>query len=221
MKIIFVATLIGFTSQIFASNIVIADLKNEIMNLARTYEGRTDQDGKLQNELEQKVQDLEKVLPYLTMQEKAQKIGGAWRQVFGPYSPKGDGTIPVGTSTANIYQIIFPQGIFYNVALSRLAKFKAVILLKGKYQVTDEAIEAVFTRNSILLRGIPDNRLYELAQKLEAGEISPYHLPSRLKPVGLGGQLLEVYADDEVRILRGKTESFVRPALYIMEKAKM
>lgn len=207
-----------FSAQ--ASDVRVTELKREIMTMARAYEGKPDVDGALQKGIEEKVQDLEKVIPHLTMQEKAQKIGGAWRQVFGPYSPTGDGTIPLGTNTANIFQIIFPEGYFYNVALSEYKGLKAIILLKGSYKVTDEAIEGIFTRNSVMLRNPTRTPYFELPQALESGRVSAIHLPRSLKPVGLGGQLLEVYSDNEIRILRGKTASFIRPALYIMERAK-
>lgn len=220
MRLVFISLLLGIVSNAFALDPLIKDLRDEVVSLARTYEGKSDLDGKLQQEIELKVQELERVLPNLTMQEKAAKIAGPWRQVFGPYSATGDGKIPFGTDTANIYQIIFPEGFFYNVAVSKVSGLRAVILLKGEYKVTDEAIEGVFVRNSVLVRGIPSERLFELPAQLEAGTLRPVHLPRSLKPVGLGGQLLEVYADDEIRILRGKTESFVRPALYVMERAK-
>lgn len=196
----------------------IDELKSEIMTLARLSEGKPDTNGKLQAAIEEKVQDLEKIIPHLTMEEKARKIMGPWRQVFGPYSATGDGSIPFGSRTDHIYQIIFADGQFYNVALYEKAGFKMVFLLKGSYEVTSESIKGTFVKNSIVVRNIDEATLADLPAKLEARTIKAIHLPKSLPPVGLGGDLFEVYADTEIRILRGMTSAFERPALYIMER---
>jgi hypothetical protein len=143
-----------------------------------------------------------------TAQEKTQ---------YGTVVATGDGKIPFGSRTDKIYQIIFPMGIFYNVALYQKAGVRAVFLLKGNYKLTSDAIEGTFVRNSIMTKNINEEQLHLLPAKLEAGSISAFHLPNRLPPVGFGGQLLEVYADKTIRILRGKTPQFERPALYVME----
>jgi hypothetical protein len=203
-----------------AEDVRVTELKAEIMTLAKTYEGKEDRNGKLQTEIDEKVQDLEKVIPALPMEERAKRILGPWRQVFGPYSATGDGTIPAGSRTDHIYQIVLPEGIFYNVALFERAGVRTVFLLKGEYTITAAAIDGVFVRNSLLLRNVPTSGFEKLPAQLEAGELSVTHLPRWLPPVGQGGQLLEVYADEDIRILRGVTAQFARPALYVMEPTR-
>jgi hypothetical protein len=207
-----------FSSQVFADPRV-SELKSDIMTLARASEGKPDLDGKLQAALEEKVQDLEKIIPFETSSEKAKKIIGPWRQVFGPYSATGDGSIPFGSRTDKIYQIIYPQGMFYNVALFEKAGVKLVFLLKGEYKITDEAIDGLFVRNSIIAKNVSEEGLFNLPAKVEDGSLSATHLPRQLPPVGQGGKLFEVYADKDIRILRGQTPQFKRPALYIMERS--
>lgn len=219
MKTFLLAVAVFISSNSFADPRIV-ELKTEIISLARASEGKEDLDGKLQAALEEKVQDLEKLIPYETMEEKAAKIAGPWRQVFGPYSATGDGKIPFGSRTDKIYQIIFSGGLFYNVALFEKAGVKLVFLLKGNYTVTQEAIEGKFVRNSIIARNINETELHYLPTKIEQGTLSALHLPRKLPPVGFGGQLIEVYSDQDLRILRGKTAQFIRPALYIMEKVK-
>lgn len=178
-------------ASLFMSLNVLADprideLKSEIMTLARQSEGKTDRDGKLQAAIEEKVQDLEKIIPHLIMEEKAKKILGPWRQVFGPYSETGDGSIPYGSRTHKIYQIIFADGLFYNVALFEKAGLKMVFLLKGSYVVTSESIKGTFVKNSIVVRNINEANLADLPEKLEARKSKAIHLPKSLPPVGLG-----------------------------------
>ena len=196
----------------------VTELKNEIMTMARSYEGKPDTEGKLQNALEDKVQQLERIIPYLSMSERAQKIVGEWRQVFGPYSKDADGKVPGSSVTEHIYQVIFPNGFFYNVALAKIAGVKSVVLLKGKYNVTNDAVEALFVKNSVMVTNLPTTKFYELPAKLERGEIKVISLPDALPPVGTKGQLIEVYADKEIRILRGKSPTFKKTALLIMER---
>lgn len=218
LKFVFLTFFFSFPS--LAQDVRILEIKNDIMKLAREYKGKPDPYGDLQKALEQKVQDLEKILPYSTMRERAIKIAGAWKQVFGPYSPKADGKIQWGTDADNIYQVIFPSGFFYNVAVSKISKFKSVFLLKGEYKISDEAIEARFLRNSLMVNNIPHVGLDMLPERLEQGEIKVIHLPRQLPPVGQTGELIEIYADDEIRILRGKSPGFVKTALLIMERVK-
>ena len=218
LKFVLLGLLLSFSA--LAEDVRVTELKNDIMKLAREYKGKPDPDGQLQKVLEAKVEDLEKILPYSSMHERARKIAGAWKQVFGPYSPKADGKVPFGTDPDNIFQIIFPNGFFYNVALSKASNLKAVFLLKGEYKVTDEAIEARFLRNSLMVKNVPDSGLELLPLRLENGDIKVLHLPKRVPPVGQTGELIEVYADDEIRILRGKSPSFIKTALLIMEKVK-
>jgi hypothetical protein len=106
------------------------------------------------------------------------------------------------------------------VALFEKASVKVVFLLKGKYQVTNDAIEGTFVRNSIVVKNIDESILASLPGKLESRVISAIHLPTSIPPVGQGGQLFEVYADEDIRILRGMTPQFKRPALYVMEKVR-
>ena len=215
--IVLMSLLLSFST--FAQSCV-QILKSDIMTLAKTYEGQEDRDGSKQKALEVLVEELEQLIEPLTIEEKAQKIIGEWRQVFGPYSEKADGTITPGMVTEHIYQTIFPNNIYYNVALTKLAGLRSVVLLKGKYDILPQAIKAEFTKQSLLLRNIPLEGFSKLPAKLEAGDLRVVNLPDRLPPVGLGGELLEVYADDELRILRGTSPSYTKTALLIMEKVK-
>lgn len=195
-------------------------LKNDILNLSRQFQGQEDRDGSKQAALELMVEELEQLIEPLTMEEKAQKIIGEWRQVFGPYSEKADGTITPGMVTEHIYQTIFSNGTYYNVALVKLAGLRSVLILKGKYEILPQAIKAEFTKQSLLWRNVPTENFSKLPAMLEAGQLRVTHLPDRLPPVGLGGELLEVYADDNLRILRGTSPSYTKTALLIMEKIK-
>jgi hypothetical protein len=195
-------------------------LKNDILSLSRQFQGQEDRDGSKQAALESMVAELENLIEPLSMDQKAKKIIGEWRQVFGPYSEKADGTITPGMVTEHIYQTIFPNGTYYNVALVKLAGVKSVILLKGEFEVLPQAIKAEFTRQSLLWRKVPTENFSKLPALLEAGKLQVTHLPNRLPPVGQGGELLEVYADDTLRILRGTSPSYTKTALLIMEKVK-
>ncbi len=222
MKNLFIILSLLFSTLSFATenqDVRVLELKNEIISMAKSFEGKPDVDGKLQSALEDKVEQLEKIIPYSTMEEKASKIVGAWRQVFGPYSKKADGKIPSSSVPHHIYQVILPNGFFYNVALAEGLGLKAVILLKGKYSVEAESIKATFVRNSVMFKNLPsDESYYLLPEKLEKKEISVIDLPKSIPPVGTSGELIEVYADQDIRILRGKSPTFKKVALLIMEK---
>lgn len=219
MKLTLLACLMVLSFSAFSQSRV-QILKKDIMTLAREFEGQEDRDGSRQARLEVLVEELEQLIEPLTMEEKAQKIIGEWRQVFGPYSEKADGTITPGMVTEHIYQTIFPNGTYYNVALIKLAGIRSVLLLKGEYEILPQAIKAEFTKQSLVLRNVPTENFSKLPALLEAGQLRVVNLPDRLPPVGQGGELLEVYADDNLRILRGTSPSYTKTALLIMEKVK-
>lgn len=194
------------------------ELKTTILKVAKSYEGQEDRDGSKEARLEALVQELESVIPKLSIQEKAQKIFGSWRQVYGPYSEKADGTIPKGFDTSSVYQIVSPEGFYYNVARVKFLGIDSIILLKGKYEILENGIKATFTKNSLYFKKVTNKNLPTLPLKLEAGEIKVVNLPKSLPPVGTSGMLKEVYADKDIRILRGESPTYTKgSAILIME----
>ena len=192
-------------------------LINTIVEKARLFEATEDLDGKKTNEILALLEELDRTLPERSMQERAQNIVGPWRQIFGPYTGTNDGRLQRGMDPRQIYQIVLPEGRFYNITRLGIAGRFVTGVLQGSYTVTDTHVAALFENNGFLTRTPRDTDLFALPELIERGELSPVYLPRNFPPVGELGQLYEVYADQRYRLIIGRSPSFKRTAVYVME----
>lgn len=208
----------------------VENLKQQIVSLAQTFEGRGDPDFAIQNQLEPLVQQLIALAPQPPVQDRLEVLYGAWKQVWGPYDYRNDDRgVDPELGVAEIYQVIFPGGYYYNV--SPLYKNgdrtkERIGLLRGEFRLDDPQKNILRVR----FTDYPGNKtrpsgiaLWDLAPLAEAGQ-----LPDKVQIVPRwivrmffgGGALTEVYTDRDLRILYGSNgRNFERAYLYIMTRA--
>src|SRR6478609_1885935 len=118
----------------------VQDLKKEILSQAEIWQGKGDPDGSKQAALKEKVDQLVKLCPQSSVQERLPLIEGAWQQVWGPYSYRDNSRgIDLRLDPQRIYQVVFKEGYYYNVSPARDSKGvpkNRTILLRGEYQVS-------------------------------------------------------------------------------------
>lgn len=196
-----------------------AAIKAEILATAKSFEGQPDTDFKKQELLSALVEELLAITPPSTMAEKADRIVGSWRQVFGPYAYDGTGGVEPGLDTANIYQVVFPEGFYYNVAKRKRLGKNYVQLLKGIYQVETDRLPIEFVESGLFLRHLPDDmKLQDLPYAIERGDLNYVKFPSWLPPVGRRGALIETYTDEELRVTYGIGDGIDTKRIYILER---
>ncbi len=195
-------------------------LKQEILALAYSFEGQADIDGSKQEEIEVKIQELLLLVPRLSFQDRAVKAIGAWRQVWGPYAFDDSQTVPDRIDVKNIYQVIKPEGYYYNFAQYNFGNRLIRSFLRGNFEIRDDRIAVEFNRTGLIL-GNSDTPMPGLVDGLENRTVRAVRFPDFLPPSGIRGGLIEIYADDEIRLNYGTVgDNLDNPALFVMERWK-
>ena len=215
----FILTLSLISSASAQNNV--DELKKEILNLARSYSGQADTSGDLQASIETKVDELLTLVPNLSMAEKAQRALGAWRQVWGPYSYDNSASVPRGIDVNQIYQIIFKEGYYYNFAVYNFVGIESRTFLRGNFSIEEDRIAVEFTKSGLIL-GKSQLPLPYQALALEDRSLRALYFPDFLPPNGITGALVELYADQDIRINYGVIgDDLSNPVIFVMEPVKM
>lgn len=220
-----------YQGNAFGQNSELQEIKTEIVSLASSYAGQGDSDFSKQKSLDILVQKLFLIAPQPPIKERLKFLYGAWKQVWGPYDYRNDdrGVDPeIGTN--EIYQVISPDGYYYNV--SPLYKNgdqsnEQIGLLRGEYKQDPENPDLLRVRftNYPGVKPRPINfNIWDLPALAENNTLENRVTIVHTIIVRLffaGGALREVYTDDDLRILYGSNgKNFSKEAIYVMTKMK-
>ncbi len=179
-------------------------LKSFIVNTARSFQGKCDADDnrpEFRQRLENLIPVLLKLAPKQTEAEKLPKVAGGWQQIWADQSGGAPGTC---VSAKDIYQVVFAEGYYWNISKNISARGEALGLLRGTYEVLPEFLRIEFTDLAFSVTYPPrGTNLIALAARAERREFTA--LPKNF-PVGLKGDLANIYVDDTLRIVRGKSD---------------
>jgi hypothetical protein len=203
-------------------------VKNKILNLSETYKGQADPDFIIQNKIYPYVERLVQLSLQNPVEQRLDKLVGAWQQVWGPYEyRKNDRSVDPATDPDNIYQVVFPGGYYYNVGnlLDKKTKeVKSVTLLRGEYKFNGgDDLKIKFTKLTKVM-SIPAGLTYvDLPALSEEKKLKGEKktLPDLLVRLTFpGGVLSEVYTDENMRIAIGKSKSDngIQGYLYVMTR---
>ena len=193
----------------------IEDLIIQIEDIAYNAQGvydSDDNDPAVRAKLDPLVDELVSLVPKRTEAEKLPDVLGVWYQVWsdGPGAPKGQGAL-----ADSIYQVVFPEGYYWNIGRDQFGQTKSMGFLRGKFTVADDALQIEFTKavtNPEWLFSSP----ISLAMKAELGVFNDS--PPGTAPIGKKGFLQNVYVDEYIRICRGGGDEFGGTYLYILER---
>ncbi len=228
-----IVLLVAFICQSsFASGVDkdIAELKNEILAIAKSYEGQGDPDQAKQKTIDPLVEKLVALKPMPPVKDRISILAGAWKQVWGPYEYKNnDGSVDPTIGIYEIYQVVFADGYYYNVAPYYPGEDKSkeqVGLLRGEFKLdsTDaNGLNVKFTDYPGVDPRPTNTNIWELAALAESGQLQNEItiVPSFIVKLFFGGgKLEEVYTDEDVRILYGTAaKAGSRRSLYVMTRA--
>jgi hypothetical protein len=206
-------------------------LKLNIVKTAQKYEGLGDPDFKIQKELEPFVQRLLLLNPQPKVQDRLPLLFGVWKQVWGPYEyRKNNRGVDPTLNAKEIYQVISPEGFYYNVSPNldkKTRKEKNINYLRGQYELskTDSVgLNVKFIKFIGMSERPTDRPIYDFADEAERDQ-----LPNQITVVPRlivkytfgGGTLREIYTDENLRILYGSNkDEFENQYLYVMTKIK-
>ena len=230
MKSLTLAFALLFSSQIFANYYEeINTLKNDIVATAQKYQGLGDPDFKIQNELEPMVKKLLSLKPQGTVVERLPLLYGVWKQVWGPYEyRKNDRSVDPTLDPKEIYQVISPEGFYYNVSPNldpKTKKEKNINYLRGQYlkSKTDSiGLDVKFVKFIGMKTRPTEKAIYKYVDEAERDQL-PTQITVVPKPIVKiffgGGTLREIYTDDTLRILYGSNgKEFKKQYLYVMTR---
>ncbi len=136
-----------------------------------------------------------------TETEKLPQVTGGWKQVWSNL----EGGAPVCTPADQIYQVVSPDGFYWNIATAaRPGAPLSQGFLRGEFEVAPDFLRVEFTQQAVSPVVAPAGTdLVGLAGQAEAGAFIP--LPTG-PPVGVRGELQNTYVDDDLRIVRGRDD---------------
>lgn len=207
------------------------ELKEQIIALAKTFEGQGDPDFSKQRALDPLVQQLLAIAAQPPVQQRLSILVGSWKQVWGPYDYKNDDRgVDPELGTEEIYQVISPDGYYYNVSYlykNGDKENKRIGLLRGEYElnpIEPNSLKVKFTDYPGASQKSDDLELWQLPELAENGT-----LPNQITIVPSfvvklffgGGNLREVYTDNELRIIYGSSNrSPENESIYIMTRVQ-
>lgn len=192
----------------------VAALKAEIVALAERFKGQGDLDGAKQRQFDPLVAALLRANPQPPVRERLDLLEGAWLQIWGPYDYRRDGARGIDPSTdpERIYQVVFRDGFYINVAPRDVrdeGPLREIVLLKGEYAPWNgdrDMLTARFVRLTKTSAPAGTEDLWRLAEAAADGRLEDERaiLPGFFVRLFFGGGgLREVYTDDTLRILYG------------------
>lgn len=222
----------SLSHQTFANHFEdIKALKELIVTTALKYQGQGDPDFQIQNELEPLVKKLLILEPQSKVINRLPLIFGVWKQVWGPYEyRKNDRSVDPSLNAKEIYQVVSPEGFYYNVSPNMNAKGnteKNINYLKGQYSLSKNdpnGLDVKFVKFIGMKKRPTDRAIYQFVEEAERNQ-----LPNQITVVPKiivklffgGGTLREVYTDETLRILYGSNnKEFKNQYLYIMTRVK-
>lgn len=208
---------------------VIEDLKNQILTLAKFYEGQGDPDQSKQKKIEVLVKNLINESPMPPISDRLPALAGTWKQVWGPYDYRNNnGGIDPKLGVKEIYQVVSTEGSYYNVApyypngdRSR----EQIGLLRGEFKLDSadpNGLLVQFTKYPGVEPRPEGINLWELAPLAEADQLENEVtiVPTWIVKLFFGGgKLEEVYTDHDMRILYGSNgKKDARRSIYVMSR---
>jgi hypothetical protein len=232
MKYLILSFIMSLSHQTFASHFEdVKALKELIVTTALKYQGQGDPDFQIQNELEPLVKKLLILEPQSKVINRLPLIFGVWKQVWGPYEyRKNDRSVDPTLNAKEIYQVVSPEGFYYNVSPNMNAKGnteKNINYLKGQYSLSKKdpnGLDVKFVKFIGMKKRPTDRAIYQFVDEAERNQ-----LPDQITVVPKiivklffgGGTLREVYTDETLRILYGSNnKEFKNQYLYIMTRVK-
>ncbi|WP_413294601.1 PAP/fibrillin family protein [Bdellovibrio sp. HCB185ZH] len=214
------ALTLGITSQAFAggSRDRVAELKQQILEISHAAQGEYDGDDNsadVRAQLDPLVAELVSLVPARTETEKLPQVVGSWQQVWadGP-----GGGIPGAGALANaVFQVVFPDGYYWNVAKNKIAGVEAMGFLRGKFAIDTDKLNIEFTKSVGSPNWVAAGReSYLLAMRAEVGSYDKIPTPG---PIGKKGFLANTYVDEDIRICTGGGADFgTGTYLYVLER---
>ncbi|HEU4407595.1 MAG TPA: hypothetical protein VFS43_20180 [Polyangiaceae bacterium] len=190
-------------------------LKRDIRRVAQENRCRRDNLPEVRAELQPLVDELLALAPPAPEADKKALVVGAWENLWSDlaYSPDVEATI----DCKNIYQVVSPNGFYWNVSRQERPEGPVTSFLRGAYADAGDRLRIRFGQTIFTPGWLGESEdLIALASLAEAGFIEGVTLP----PLGIEGDLQNAYVDDELRIIIGGIDAIApRKNLFVLKRS--
>lgn len=229
--VILMALALSHRSLASGQSLEVEVLKEQIFQLASSYEGQDDPDGSKQRSLDSLVLKLIQGRPMPPIKERIPLLKGVWKQVWGPYSyGRSRGGIDPRIGIKEIYQVVFEEGYYYNVAPyypDGDGKREQISLLRGEFTLDSEntnGLKVRFTKYPGAEQRPENLPIWKLPSLVEKNQLEN---EITIVPRWIvwaffgGGKLDEVYTDSDMRIVYGSSHrNPTDRSIYIMRRVE-
>lgn len=194
-------------------------LKTQILKIAQAAQGQYDSDDNdpaVRAQLDPLVDQLIASVPSRTEEEKLVDVVGTWQQVWsdGPGGPPGQGPL-----AKDVFQVVFPDKYYWNVARNQVGTVQTMGFLRGKFDINSDSLQIEFTKSVFDPGWQPAGTdVATLGMRAEVGAYDGNPQPPGTSPIGKKGYLANVYVDQDMRICRGGGEEFGGTYLYVLTR---
>ena len=200
-----------FTSSLKADEFAKqADLKAKIVELASAYTGQVLKKDEARSKLEPLINELVALVEPRSEEEKLDEVVGGWKNLWS-YRNFG-----FNTNYQQVYQIVSEDGYYYNLSELKVGRLSFSGFLRGAYKDAGDKLRIQFTSNKLKLGFYKEGtNIVELVESFEAGEIRAWNVPG---PIGVKGNLVNLYVDDTLRIVTGKSDGDVVEDIFVLKR---
>lgn len=190
----------------------ITTLKSAITSIAKANQARHDNTADVRAELQPLVDELVSLVPVRAEAEKLPTVVGGWQNLWTDMSFRGG-----YVDDANIYQVVYADGYYYNISRITPPDGEATGFLRGSFVDAGDHLDIEFTRNALSLEWLRSGAdLIRAGQAVETGEM---HVTDRPGPIGVRGRLQNTYVDEDLRIVIGQSSTDAQDSLFVLTRA--
>lgn len=203
----------------------IAEAKEAIYSIAYDNITRIDNFPEVRRALDEQVRVLSAYGPDAdkSLEEKI----GAWQQLWTDDADdlRANNAFQT-TDRERTYQVVFEDGVFYNLTEVKTLLGRFAGFLRGVYQKNEDVLALEFTKIRLKRGNLGEEAdLVSLTQTFEAGELDgTFKLPGNDRypsgPVGATGKIRTVYIDDDLRVDIGSNDADGVEDLFILRRIK-
>jgi hypothetical protein len=188
------------------------ELERRIVAIARANTTRVDNREEVRASLEPLVRELLARVPDKPESADAPLVTGAWKSEWSNLfiDPRAD--------LSRVYQVVFPEGFYYNVSLYTLGATTRTNFLRGAFTDAGDFLDIRFTSDGFAPAWLPTGTDLVTAARLVEDGFLPLEADAGSRAVGRRGTLRNAYVSRYLRVVTGESETqFDR--LFILTRA--
>jgi hypothetical protein len=181
-------------------------LKADIIAVARQHSTDTESGAEVRRILDPLIAELVASAPERTERQKLPDTVGAWQQIWTDGVQIFVGPAPGHFDLAEIFQVVAPDGYYYNIGRYVRPGGDWTVFLRGEYSVEADSLSVSFTKyvyGEGWLYADSDFLLQTFRAEAGAFDGQLFNPPPSANPIGAPQlSLANIYVDDSLRILK-------------------